>query len=271
ALLLAVAAFASTAYLLTPSFPETTYFGQWTPNLGHLARYRGRVLMATVGRVEIRPRRVQDSDGLRTSLLLGDTVEVWALAGPPVNRLASLFSIYDEFQREIFLVGPDGKDFALRYRTRAADYRLDRPHLRIEQRGDLSPGDSLFVRTWNSTTGRCLQLGAKTKCGIGYTVGSGWSLLFYAESFPRWLKRVLDVGWVAGLFLLVGFWTRTGVTGGTALLVAGLGLVIVPVASPLVMTPLTEWIGAGLGLAGGVALQRAGRPANHSRSTSPTP
>jgi hypothetical protein len=46
---LAVALIAATAYLLQPDWPTSDYYGQWTPRLGHLEPYRGRMPQAMLG------------------------------------------------------------------------------------------------------------------------------------------------------------------------------------------------------------------------------
>jgi hypothetical protein len=89
-------------------------------------------------------------------------------------------------------------------------------------------------------------------------------LLFYAESFPQWLKLGLNGAWVAALLFPVGFWSRRGVASVTAVGIAGTGLAAIPAASMLIATPWCEWMAAAIGLMFGVLLQHALR-ANQER------
>ena len=243
-----------TGWLLQPSFPRTAYWGQWTPNLGHLERYRGRVRSARIDGVEVRSRRIERSAWVREAVLGGGPVEVDFVAGPPVTRLASLLSVYDQDQREIFLLGPDRDDLVLRLRTRARGWRLDQPDLRASGAWpDLEPGTRDTVSALSPSRGEwCLEGPAERHCGLGFTVGAGWGILYYAEWFPGWLRVLLGAVWSAALLLATGFLIRRRWEA----LVAG-GIVIVALAAlpgtvGLRPTRGIEWAGAVLGLAVGM-------------------
>jgi hypothetical protein len=255
---LAIAMFWVTGWLLAPSFPETIYFGQWTPNLGHLDWYRGRVLEATVNGREIRSGRAPDSRGLRTDLERGHPIEVLLTAGPRTEHLASILSIYDQNRQEIVLVGPDRDDLVFRYRTRATDYRLDRPDLRL--RGVMAsaqPGDTLRLSAERHADGYCMRLQSTLECGIGYTVGDGWALLLYAESFPAWIKQLLRMGWLAAIAFPLGLWARRALDLAVVLALLTAALLLVPATSTLLATPWTGWVAAGVGVALGVRARSA--------------
>jgi hypothetical protein len=165
--------------------------------------------------------------------------------------VASLVSIADDHQREILLLGPDRDDLVLRFRTWAGRFRLDGPDLRFlgATRG-LAPGDTVVVTAWRNGWQYCLGLNRSERCGLGYSVANGWSLLLYPEGFPPWLRLALDYGWVAGLLLPVGFWTR--LRSPTVLLgpvLLGL-LLAIPWWVGLKPTPL----GVALAAAGGLAV-----------------
>jgi hypothetical protein len=251
---------AGTGTLLRPSYPDTAYYGQWTADLGYLAWYRGRVLSARLGSLNLPSRRLDDSRVVREALLTGVPLEIRALAGPRVPRLAPLFSIYDEREREILLVGPDRDDLVLRYRTRAAAWGLDHPDLRL--RGavrDARPGDTLVLHLWREKQGvgnrTCLTLNNRRSCELGIPSGRGWALLLYPMSFPPWAHAILDAMWVAGLCGLLGFMAAGN--GRALALGAGLGavtLATMPLFVGLLPASLGEWLGA----AGGLALGAAG-------------
>jgi hypothetical protein len=227
---------ALTGYLLAPSLPSAIYYGQWTPNLGHLAWYRGRVRSARIGDLPVRSARVAESARLRSLLRSGAPIVVEAIAGPPVPRLASLFSIYDEHQREIVLLGPD-RDGALAYRerTHAEDYRLRRPTTVFPGALEgIIPGDTLLV-----TAARlpdvpvCLTINAREHCAARFSAGAGWTTLHPVAHASAWLERLLDALWIASLAFPVGFLSRKRWETGVAALVLGVGLLGVAPATGL--------------------------------------
>jgi len=247
-----------TGLLLRPAFPHTAYWGQWTPNLGHLEWYRGRVQDARVAGREVRSRRIEDSGWVRNALLRGDTVEVEFAAGPRVSALASLFSVYDENQQEIFLVGPDREDVVLRYRTRASAFRLDQPDVRVVGGWPtLKQGGQYSVHTWSPSRGDwCVRGPAGEHCGLGFTIGSGWGILYYAEWFPAWLRELLSVGWAAALLVPAGFLLRRRWESLATIVIAVLALSVLPDTVALRPTSGIEWFGATVGLLVGMVLAR---------------
>jgi hypothetical protein len=262
---------AGTGILLQPSLPRTAYYGQWTPNLGHLEWYRGRVSRVQIAGIAVPSHRIADSRAIRGALLQGKPIEVTAIAGPAVPALASLFSIYDESRRQMLLLGPDRDDLVFRYRTRAAAWRLDQPDLRLTggMRG-LAPGDRLDVRAWSPEAGnRCLLSSVRQACGLGFTVGSAWGLLYYAEHVPPWLKGTLNCLWAAVLLLPVGAFLRARWESAAATGLAAAALLWLPAAVGLRPTTPVEWAGAIIALAAGQLTYRAwGAPRrlhNHAR------
>jgi len=91
---------------------------------------------------------------------------------------------------------------------------------------------------------------SERRCGFGYTIGDGWKLIYYPEHFPDWSYAMLNMLWVAGWTVGMGWWTarawRTPIAYAAIALVAG--LVAVPLVTGLNATPIIEWIGASIGL-----------------------
>ncbi|HMH81615.1 MAG TPA: VanZ family protein [Gemmatimonadales bacterium] len=247
-----------TGLLLAPVFPDSLYYGQWTPNLGHLEWYRGRVLDATIGALHVAPGPMSDTPLARELLrsASGCSLHVRGIAGPRPAELASLFSISDDRQREIILLGPDRDDLVFRFRTRAAALRLDQPDIRVTDAMEgMRAGDSLDVTVTREGRACRVALNGRTAAGLGPTVGSGWGLLMYPEALPAVLKGLLSAVWVGALFLPAAFWIRTRgeAVWVTAALVAG--LVGAPALTPLVATPAIQWAAAALGLLTGAGLR----------------
>jgi hypothetical protein len=220
----------ATGGLLQPSYPHSLYYGQWTPNLGHLEWYQGRVLRASVGDISVDSNRLENSALVRSALLRGEPVLVQAVAGPRTPGLASLFSIADDHERSIMLLGPDRDDLVFKYRAPADILGFDKPDVRfVGALGGVRPGDSLTVREWSPRLGRfCLSRDEAVACDLGFSPGDGWALLYYSEWFSPWLKLALSRGWIALLVALVGFWMRKRVESAMALALVGVGLWVLP-------------------------------------------
>jgi hypothetical protein len=250
-----------TVALLQPSYPKSVYYGQWTPDLGNLEWYRGRVLAAQVGALPVPSWRAANSDMLRAALLAGSPIQVRATAGPPVPGLGSLFSIYDDRQREIVLVGPDRDDLVYRYRTRAVALRLDSPDLRARHllRG-IRRGDSLHVMVSFEDGDTCLAANGRSACGLSPGAGSGWSLVYFARHFPAWLVAMLDAAWLAMLAAPIGYWSPGK---GARLMLGGALLVAVLGASAYGGSMLLSeavYVAGGLGLGAWARAAALGRP-----------
>jgi hypothetical protein len=253
--LFVVGVVSGTGILLKPSFTDAAYYGQWTPNLGHLEWYRGTVLDARIGPYPLPSSLLEHTDSIRGMWLSGAPIEIRAVAGPKPPALASLFSIYDEHQTEIVLIGPDRDDLVLRYRTRAISLRLHQPVLRIAGAMDSLPdGDSLNVSVWRNGHQHCLVLNQARYCKLGFTAGAGWTILLDSYSFSAGTTAFLNAAWLAFLFIPVGLWMRANPLSAFGSITAALGLLMMPAPTGLLPTLTNEWIGAGFGIAAGVLM-----------------
>jgi glycopeptide antibiotics resistance protein len=233
-----------TGLLLNPAYPDSAYFSLWTPDLGHLVPYRGRVLSATLDGEPIGDGPIHASDRIRAALEAPDgfALEVRAIAGPEPDGLSPLFAIFDEQRREILLLGQDREDLVLRLRSRANDARLDRPELRVRA-GAWRQADTVSVSIL-ARAGRYWINGV----AAGFTVGSGWGLFLYMQHLP--FKSAVNAAWIAVLFVPAAFWART--RADAAIVVVGIvaGLALVPAWTTLQPTPPAQWLAtAGICLA----------------------
>jgi hypothetical protein len=231
-----------TGAVLRPTFPPPPYHEVRTPDVPDLSRYEGQVLQV---------------------LWSNEALKVVATAPPlPPERASPLVAIVDQHDTPVLIFSVDGHDLALRYHMPAARLTLAQPDLRW--RGVLTaiaPADTFTAGTWRDAHGVCLGLRTVEHCGLGYTLGDGWKLIFYPERFPGWLLAVINSLWIAGCMIGVGYWAAKGrgerlreeVTGAAIGLV-GLGLLLVPLITGLKMTPVSEWIGAVLGLVAGFSV-----------------
>jgi VanZ family protein len=207
----ALAAAASTlmisALLLEPDPPEGTYFGQWTPEFAGVEVYQGRVLNASVGQLIVRDGPVAASASLRHQIRRRETIRVEAVAGPPPVRIAPLFNIYDDHQREVLFVGIEGVDLIFRYRTRAATARLHQPSHHVPAMFDdiATGGPFALTLRWNEG-GYCVAVNAREHCGVRWSADRGWSFLHYSRYLDGRPARFLDFVWIALLFAPAGYW-----------------------------------------------------------------
>jgi hypothetical protein len=186
----------------------------------------------------------------------------------PSHRAAPLAAVLGPGDVKGLVIGVDRRDLALRFHMPAVRLTLEQPDLRW--RGALSgiaPGDSFIARAGHERGQVCLVLNDASRCGLGYTVGDGWKLIFYPPRFPPWLLVLINAIWVATSVLGVGFWAAraTPAIRRLAVGIAVLGLVVVPVSTGLNGTPLWEWTAALVGIGAGFVagnrvalLQRSG-------------
>ena len=239
----------ATGLLLTPVYPDSPYFGLWTPELGRLEQYHGRVLSATLNGELIRDGPIAAADRVREALRSPDGYDltIHAVLGPQPRGLSPLFAIVDQERREILLLGLDRDDLVLRLLTRADDARLDRPELRVPAWRQARSGDSVSVFIL-ARPGRYAINGVEQ----GFTLGSGWALLLYLEHLP--LKNVLSAAWIGALFLPSGLWARG--RADVAIIAVGvlMGLLLIPALTGLQHTPPAQWLAVVLGVGAGAAL-----------------
>lgn len=238
---LAATVWLGTGCLLRPMLPGATALETRTPDLGpHMDIYSGRVLSMT-GRLGVtEPLRV---------------VRILATAGTPSTRFAPILGVDDGPGPAGTIVAADRTDLVLRNRSRSMFLGLDRPDLRA--RGALAgvtPGDTIAITAWTDPTrpAFCLGLNGKEWCGLGYTMGDGWRLIFYPEHFPPVALALLNALWIAGWCLGIGWWGggRRHPATGVALGLVALTLLVGPGLVGLLATPIGEMAGAvgGVGL-----------------------
>ncbi|HEV2735377.1 MAG TPA: VanZ family protein [Longimicrobiaceae bacterium] len=260
----------ATGLMLGPRPSRDTYAGQWTAELGHLESYRGRVTAAYVGEVPVPSREMaRESERLRILVARGAPIRVAAVAGPPVSGLAPIFSIYDDEDREILLVGTDGEDAVFQYRTLGMALRMDRPSLRLPGgfRG-VREGDPLRIEVVRRGRGYCMAVNDVRSCSVGYTLADTWGVFLALFSLDGGGRRLLGLAWLGMLFVPAGFWLRDrrDVLPAAALLAAG--LLLVPWAAGLVPTPPAEFLAVAAGLGAGALARRGVAVRRQARAAS---
>ncbi|MEW5929170.1 MAG: VanZ family protein, partial [Gemmatimonadota bacterium] len=194
--------------LLGPRPSRDTYAGQWTAELGHLQAYRGRVLAAWVGEVPVPSAQMPEQSGrLRALVAEGAPIRVAAVAGPPVTGLAPIFSIYDDEDREILLLGTDGEDAVFQFRTVGMALRMDRPGLRLPGafRG-VREGEPLRMAVARRGGGFCMEVNRVGSCSVGYTLADTWGVFLALFPLRGGARTLLGLAWLAALFVPAGWW-----------------------------------------------------------------
>ena len=246
---LAVLVWLGTGAVLRPIVPDPPYHDVLTPEWDQWAPYRGRVLASNGG---ISDRNL--TFAIRATVLAADR---------PPRRVAPLIAILDSSDTKVLIFGLDRRDLTLRYNMRALPLTLDQPDLRW--RGALAaiaPQDTFTAQAWRGARGVCFSMNSAQRCGYGYTVGDGWKLIYYPEHFPDWLLGTINLLWMTGWTIAIGYWSARAGKNPIAYAAVGfvlLGIINVPLITGLKMAPLTEWLGAALGIGVGWVVGSPGR------------
>jgi len=240
---LAVLVWIGTGVVLQPIFPPPPLREVGAPEapaLSHWDDYPGKILGVTYAQGVLR-------------------VEAVAPSVPP-HRGSPLAAIVNPQNTNAVILAVYGTDLELRYHMPAVRLRLSQPPLRW--RGALAaiaPGDTFTAATGHEGGTICMLVNHEWRCGLGYTIGDGWKLIFYPEHWPDWQLRVINTLWIAGCVVGVGYWAARGRGrrgGGVAIAIVIAALLMVPLVTGLKATPIHEWIGALGGLALGWFLFR---------------
>jgi VanZ family protein len=239
-------------------FSKETYYAGWTPRLGHLEWYGGRVVDVSLDGLEIPSSVIARSAEVRQRLLAGATLRVRGHAGPRPPGLAPMFTIHDRDQREIVLLGADGDDLVYRYRTRASAWGLVAPEIRVggALRG-IAWREPVDIAVRRAPGGHCIRVNAIEHCPVGYTLGTGWVLLLGAQPVTPRLGSVFNVVWLAVLFFPTGFRGRFRWSSVAAFACSLGSLLVLPAVIRLLPTPGVELLGALAGFVAGWVLRPA--------------
>lgn len=189
-----------TVVLLQPALPESTYYGQWTADLGQFAQYGGQVRSARVGTVDLPGHRLDATEtGAVHRIAGGAPLTVDFRAGSPTTSLAPVFSIFDEHQVEILVIGADADAIVVRMRRLSEALGLHAPEVRFDGAHPLEATESTLQFRLRAGS-FCLRMTNTDMCTAIANPARGWSL-FTGLSLPNWTLGFLDFGWL----VLLGF------------------------------------------------------------------
>jgi hypothetical protein len=277
ALWLAIQVISSLAFRV--DIPESEYYGQLAPILGHYAVFSGSVTDARVGDLPIPDTIISDGRGVRRRLLGGATSAVSVEPSGSAAGVAPVLRVVDLRGRELVLLAQQTSDLLFGVRTSAAALRLRPPQFALSrafppQRIRMTDTLVLSGRYISSEVTMQALTGPATKRSrvvIPLTASLGWSLILPWQWYVRGttLERLVSWLWVFVLVFPFGYWGALskprGQVGNRFVFVAGLmgaaaiicvGLYIVPRLFGLASTPSREWLAVLAGVTVGIATGR---------------
>lgn len=208
-----VAVLVLTIAVFRPAFPDSTYYGQWTADLGQFAQYGGQVRSARVSSVDLPGHRLDfaAANAVR-SIINGAPLTVEFVAGPLTTELAPVFSVFDEHQVEILVVGARADAIVIRMRRVADALGFHAPEFRFAG-GHPPEGTESTFRLTHAAGIVCVRVTGKDLCRAEANPARGWRL-FTGISIPAWAEGLLDVVWLA-LFGFLAVYFASGSLAGS--------------------------------------------------------
>lgn len=252
------------AWALERRLPASVYYGQWAPELAQFDRFTGAVSRVMLNELPLSNGKFRESDVVRGELGRPEIeINVAARSGALTRRTAPIFSIFDDHQREILLVGAKGRDLVFHLRTRLDGLRLRSPSILLPGAVPESPDQPMGIRV--TYDGARYRLEARNPVAsysrdVPVSPSWGWSFVlpFGYDFGPG--ARGLTMLWLAGFWFLIGYWA--GAVGRHRALAVWvvfaatliIGLAAIPELVGLEIGAVTEWAGALIGAAVGWGL-----------------
>lgn len=235
--------------LVQPALTRDIWFGQWTPDLGNLPPYQGRIVAATIGALPAPSQRLDNGPAARDSLLSGAPLTV-SFTSEPTRKRSIIFSIADAHQRMNFILYARGQDARLHARTIAEAAGLSPVELTAPRAlAGIPPGAQTSVVVRRHRGGWWMEAP-----GLRGIVGPNVAIL-WREIAPRVDRggTVVDALFMVLLFLPIGYWggARRGLV---AFAFGALPAFILPIAPAGVVFDLVPVLGAVAGFCLGAVL-----------------
>jgi len=126
----------------------------------------------------------------------------------------------------------------LRLCRRGSVAKLDTPAIRV--RGvmrRLRPGDDPALTVRRTARDDCVDANTSSTCRLGFTVGSGWTFLFYSQTPKARLQTPLNSAWMVAFVLPIGFGACRCAKSLLALCVPALGIILPCTVAQLFISP----------------------------------
>jgi hypothetical protein len=253
-----------TGALVRPSMTPSLYWVQWAPELGQFDTWRGEVLGATINGDPLPSGRSYRTNQIRAQLLSDSViVEASIVSGEPPRRLAPIVSMFDSYQREIFVLGQHRRTLAFNIRTGLRAIGLGDMYVRMDAFPGGQPGDTTLVAggvVHGEWVLRAVHGSEVAEARIPMSPGLMWGALmpFFFVLGPN--TAAFSAAWLAGTIAPGGYFAGRGPESGRRLAVAAavatLGLTAAALAPGLGFPPVAEYLGTLAGLAVGWGIAR---------------
>ncbi|TFG42502.1 MAG: VanZ family protein [Gemmatimonadales bacterium] len=261
---------AGTAWAFGPTWPVgAPWYGQWAPDLGGSFKpFLGRVLAVEAGGEPLLPGRAIDEERLEDAVAANPSMAFRAVLGPQPTRLAPVGAIYDDWQRQVVLLGQERQDLTFHVRMRATLLRLWNPMVNLRDGMDGQPGDTVeaagMLRAGVYELSSRIGGRVRTRT-LPLSASWGWSLVTPWDSVLGEEVHSLTALWIIGLVALLAYWSV--LAGGATLAIvpatAAVLFAAVPYAAGFPPAHWSEWVaalvGTGFGAIAGIAALRKSR------------
>ena len=252
-----------TGWLHQPAVKRSTWFGQPSPRLPHLAPWEGRLDSALVGTSSIPNGPLRNAQAVQNAIASREPVLLSGVAAPAPARLAGLLAIADDEFEEMLLVGQEGTDLIVRERRRASQYRLFEPESRFPGLLSVAPAGTPFRLVVElDRTNACATINGQRTCSPPFAASSAWTFLIWRRGFSARTQLVLGAMTMFVLCFPVGLLgiaaTRDApVRGALTLFVGAAALVVACAVTAMAFPTPLECAAALLGIAAGGASRRS--------------
>jgi hypothetical protein len=241
--------------LLAPHAPGSGWWMQWTPDLGYMEAYQGRVLDARVDSIPLPAGPIGGDARIRDALLSANDLEVTFVTGSPPIRVAPVVSVYSADRLQVLMIAVEGHDLLYYRRTLGNALALDQPGMRWPGAISAPLGDTVRVRVRRERGRVCMTVDTAEDCGRSLGARDGWRLLL-AGSTARLdpvLLSMFGLAWLAMAGIPLGLASASvraaAVWGVTLGLVGGLLAEVLPETTFRVSAVVAVVVGALVGRA----------------------
>ena len=153
------------------------------------------------------------------------------------------------------MVGRNRDDLVIRMRSRAtwAGFALSILRIPGAFRG-LPAATEVAIHVQRAGPHFCIDLDAASHCGLGFSIGDGWTHLDPGLPLAARFRSAMDFAFLAALLLPCGYWFRRAWASQFAIALVVGGVVFLPRALVLLPTPPAQLLACAVGLASGAAL-----------------
>ncbi|HEU5153876.1 MAG TPA: VanZ family protein, partial [Gemmatimonadales bacterium] len=175
-----LAVLAGTSFAAQPSLPQSTWYGQWAPELGQFDTFPGTVKDVHLGEMFLPAGILANGSEVRDTLLTERfQLRASAVSAGSTEHEAPIFSIFDDQQQEILVLAQAGPALHFRTRTRAADLELRSLSVRLEG-FPTEPDTPVEITVLRDGPSLSLSMDSghgQSQWTSRTTVGSGWAML----------------------------------------------------------------------------------------------